>query len=154
MGFPCYNKIKNSEHSLILSERRQAVSGEHILIVEDELLLAKALYRALSNSLGGGYDVETCGSGETALKLLRNIHFDLLISDLRLPGINGLELIERARQIDPEIRSILITAYRSPQVEEQARRLANAYMIKPFRLEDLIQTVQRVLSKPAADEQS
>ena len=122
---------------------------EHILIVEDSMGVARALNRALSLSQDGGYQVEVCDSGEAALERLRDNHFDLLISDLRLPGIDGLELLERARQINPETRSVLITAFGSPQVEERARHLANAYLPKPFRLQDMIRLVQRVLSAPA-----
>jgi two-component system response regulator FlrC len=89
--------------------------------------------------------VESCESAEAALQRLDTAHFDLLISDLRLPDINGLELIEQACQRSPGMRSILITAFGSPQIEEQARRLADAYVPKPFRLRDMIQLVRRIL---------
>jgi CheY-like chemotaxis protein len=128
------------------------MNNKRILIVEDEQLIALALCRALSLPQGGGYQVEICGSGETVLERLGDAHFDLLISDLRLPGMNGLELLELARQLSPDTRRILITASRSPQVEEQARHLANAYLLKPFRLRDIIQTVRRVLGEPAVHE--
>ncbi len=123
---------------------------EHILITEDSMGVARALNRALSLPQGGGYRMQVCDSGEAALERLRDAHFDLLISDLRLPGMNGLELLERARQISPETRSMLITAFGSPQVEERARHLANAYLPKPFRLRDMIRIVQRVLGEPVA----
>lgn len=127
---------------------------ESILIIEDSLGVARALNRALSLSQGGGYRVEVCDSGEAALERLRDAHFDLLVSDLRLPGMNGLELLERARQISPETRSVLITAFGSPQVEEQAHRLANAYLPKPFLLHDMIRIIQRVLGEPVAPKSS
>lgn len=112
--------------------------------------VARALNRALSLPQGGDYRVETCDSGEAALERLRETHFDLLISDLRLPGMDGLELLECARRIRPETRSVLITAFGSPQVEERARQLAQAYLPKPFRLHDMIRIVQRVLDEPVA----
>jgi CheY-like chemotaxis protein len=119
---------------------------KRILIVEDELAVAQALRRALSLPHGGGYAVESCESGETALEQIGHAHFDLLISDLRLPGMNGLELIELAHQLSPGIRSVLITAFGSPQVEERACRLADAYLHKPFRLRDMAQIVQFILN--------
>ncbi len=124
-----------------------------ILIIEDSLGIARALNRTLSLPQGGGHWVELHDSGEAALERLRGTRFDLLITDLRLPGMNGLAVLEHARQISPETRSILITAFGSPQVEERARRLSNAYLPKPFRLHDLIQVVQRVLNEPVAHKQ-
>ncbi|MFZ6029356.1 MAG: DUF5752 family protein [Chloroflexota bacterium] len=119
-----------------------------VLIIEDSLGIANALGRALGLVHDGNYEVKTCPSGETALDLLKEQAFDLLITDLRLPGIDGLEILQWVHQNCPEIRSILITAYGSPQVEERARRIANAYLPKPFRLNDLIQLVQHVLETP------
>jgi CheY-like chemotaxis protein len=124
-----------------------------ILIIEDSLGVARALNRTLSLPQGGGHWVEIRDSGEAALERLRGAHFDLLITDLRLPGMNGLAVLEHARQISPDTRSILITAFGSPLVEGRARQLANAYLPKPFHLHDLIQVVRRVLSEPVAQKQ-
>jgi len=121
---------------------------EHILIVEDSLGVSRALSEALSLPQGGGYQVEVCDSGEAAMERLQDASFDLLISDLRLPGMNGLELLDRAHHVDSEMRSVLITAFGSPQVEERARHLADAYLPKPFRLQEIIRIVQRVLGEP------
>ena len=126
------------------------MTQERILIIEDSMGVARALCRALSLPQGGDYQVETCESAEAALAKLHLIRFDLMISDLRLPGMNGLELLQQARQLRPEMRSMLITAYGSPQVEERARQLAQAYLPKPFHLNDLIRIVQRVLDEPVA----
>ncbi len=125
-------------------------SAARILIVEDSLGVARALHRALGLHQDGLYRVETCDSGESALARLHERHFELLISDYRLPGINGLELLERARQIHPDLRTILITAFGSPEVEERARELANAYLPKPFRLQDILRVVERILTEPTA----
>jgi hydroxymethylpyrimidine pyrophosphatase-like HAD family hydrolase/CheY-like chemotaxis protein len=135
------------------SHSASKIHTAHVLIVEDSLGVARALNRTLSLPQGGGHRVEICDSGEAALHRLRSAHFDLLITDLRLPGMNGLAVLDHARQISPETRSILITAFGSPQVEERARHLANAYLPKPFRLHDLIQLVQRILGEPVARRQ-
>ena len=122
-----------------------AVRESRILIVDDERPVAQALQRALSLPRGGGYSVESCESAEAALERHECAHFDLLISDLRLPGINGLDLIEQARQRNPGMHSVLITAFGSAEVEEQALGATDAYVPKPFHLRDMCQIVQRIL---------
>jgi len=119
-----------------------------ICIVEDSLGVARPLERALRLHQNGNYTVETCASAEAALKRLHEVPFDLLISDLCLPGMDGLELIERSQRIRPETRSLLITAFGSTEVENRAQALADAYLPKPFRLRDLIRIVQNTLAKP------
>ena len=119
---------------------------DRILIVEDEVRVAQALGRALSMPEGGGYLVETCESGEDALALFCETHFDLLITDLRMPGMNGLELIGKCREVSPEIKSILITAFGSSEVEEKAFAIeVDGYLAKPFSIRKLVRAVQVAL---------
>jgi hydroxymethylpyrimidine pyrophosphatase-like HAD family hydrolase/CheY-like chemotaxis protein len=119
-----------------------------ILVVEDSAGVARSLRLGLGLYGDGMYQAEACGSGEEALKRLAEAHFDLLISDLRLPGIDGLTLIERGRQLNPGMRAILITAFGSPELEERAQQQANAYLAKPFTLQDILRSVERVLMEP------
>lgn len=121
-----------------------------ILLVEDSLGIAKALGRALGFHHDGAYQVEVCQSAEDALRRLHEAPFNLLISDLRLPGMDGLELLNRAQRIRPETRRMLITAYGSPELETKVRQSASVYLPKPFRLGDLIQIVERILKEPPA----
>lgn len=123
---------------------------QRILIVEDERPLALTLRRALSTPDGGGHAVECCENGEAALVRCQEVPFDLIITDLRMPGMNGLELLEHVRMISPGTRSILITAFGTPEVEDRARRLADAYLPKPFELRAFIETVQHTLRASAA----
>jgi hydroxymethylpyrimidine pyrophosphatase-like HAD family hydrolase/ActR/RegA family two-component response regulator len=127
------------------------LSEAQILIVEDSLGVARALDRALTLSHGDNFKVEVAESAEIAMQRLREVHFDLLITDLRLPGMSGLDLLEEVHKSSPDLRSILITAYGSPKVEEQVRSLANAYLPKPFRLGDLLRLVRLTLNEPAPD---
>jgi len=119
---------------------------ERILLVEDDSHVAQGLYRLLVLL---GYQVECCDSSEVALEKLNKTGFDLVISDLRLPGMSGLELLERVRRAKPVMRSILITAFHSPEVQSQACRWANAYLSKPFEMQRFAQAVQQVLQAPS-----
>jgi CheY-like chemotaxis protein/predicted regulator of Ras-like GTPase activity (Roadblock/LC7/MglB family) len=122
---------------------------EAILIVEDEHPVADALCKVLRMSQNGGYQVASCESGEAALAALQAAYYDLMITDLRMPGLNGIELIERTRQISPSTRSVLITAFGTAEIEARARNLANAYLPKPFSLQDFLQSVKAALAAPA-----
>ena len=121
---------------------------EAILIVEDERPVADALCRVLRMPQNGGYQVTWCESGEAALTMLQAERYDLMITDLRMPGMNGIELIERARQISPSTHSVLITAFGTAEIEAQARNLANAYLPKPFSLQDFLRAVKAALAVP------
>lgn len=121
----------------------------HILITEDSLGVARALSKALTISRPGFFTVNICASAEAAQEEMSKYHCDLLITDLRLPGQDGVELLEWTRQHSPDTRGILITAYGSPQVEQKVQQIANAYLPKPFHLNDLIRLVEMVLKSPA-----
>lgn len=119
-----------------------------ILIVEDEVNLARTLAQALRLGSEGGYEVEVVGSAEQAYGFLSLAHYDLVISDLNLPGENGLSLITKVKETAPHIQTILITGYGSKEVEERVDRLSEGYLTKPFDMLDLIHMVQRVVSQP------
>lgn len=117
-----------------------------VLIAEDEVRVSQAFSRALSMPEGGGYLVETRESGEEAFARFREVRFDLLITDLRMPGMNGFELIGKCREVSPELRSILITAFGSPDVEDKAYQLAvNVYLTKPFSMRKFVRAVHVAL---------
>jgi len=121
------------------------MNAKRILIVDDEPKVATSLGRVLEYS-NEDYDVHIVHSGEEALELLEHSPVDLLITDLRLPGITGLDLIRWVKASGPQTRTILITAYGSDEVEAEARRLeAYRYVTKPFDVGDFAQTVQEAL---------
>lgn len=119
---------------------------KRILIVEDETNVANALARALTMLAGAEYAVDQCDSAETALEHLRATSYDLLITDLRMAGMSGLDLLERVPQVNPATRTVLITAYGSPKIEARAKLLANAYLPKPFSMKDFIAVVKQALA--------
>ena len=125
------------------------MQGKRILIVDDEAQIALTLCRALSLPLGGGHHVEVSPSAYAALTRFPRERFDLIITDLRMPGISGLELIRRVRQNSPQTRTILITAYGDDEVEAEVRRLQVCrYVTKPFRIAQFILIVREVLASP------
>lgn len=120
--------------------------AERILIVDDEATLTFFLQQTLLAEGADRYEVQTASSGEEALQRLQDHPYDLMLVDLKMPGIDGVQLIEAVRQIDPATRIILMTAYGSMEVEEQAQSLSVfRYMTKPFYVEDLRQAVTDAL---------
>lgn len=120
---------------------------KRILIVEDEANVAHALARALTMS--GDYQVDRCDSAEDALERLRaEPPYDLLVTDLRMAGMSGLDLLERLPQLSRTTRTVLITAYGSPNIEARAKLLTNAYLPKPFSTKSFVEVVKQALTTP------
>lgn len=80
--------------------------AERLLIVEDEETLSESLKRVFMRE---GYDVETADSAENALNLLRERYFDLIIADIILPGLTGIDLLRKSREYNPDQIVIIIT---------------------------------------------
>ena len=118
-----------------------------ILIVDDEPKMAEAAALALARS---GYLCETCASGESALAAYRERGADLIITDQRMPGIDGLTLMRRLKQIEPSLPVILITAYGVIAAAVTAiQEGAFDYIAKPFDNAELRHTVARALELSA-----
>ncbi len=118
---------------------------QSILIVEDEQNLARTLAQALRLGSDGNFVVETCVSAEEALDLLSEKNYHVVISDLRLPGIDGLELITHVKTNYEDTHTILITGFGSDEVELQADQMTEGYLTKPFDMLDLLLMVQKVI---------
>ncbi|HEC34853.1 MAG TPA: response regulator [Chloroflexi bacterium] len=119
--------------------------GKWVLIVDDEKRVAFLLEETLK-ALGKGLAVVSVGSAEEALKQMARRSFDLVVTDLRMPGIDGLELMQRVMDTHPQTRTILITAYGSEEVEAEVRRLQPAcYLTKPFSVAEFTQAVEQAL---------
>jgi len=120
---------------------------KRILIVDDEESVTFFLAENLIEQVAD-YQVETAASGEEALAKISAQPFDLVITDLRMSGINGLELIEQARMHSPRTRLILMTGYGNPSVEATSYRLgACRYLTKPFHVKTLLTAVQEALAE-------
>ena len=108
-----------------------------ILIVDDEEDLTWSISKSLmrENDL---LEIICVHSGDEALKILEKISFDLVISDIRMPGKNGLELMDQIRKNHPQTKMIIMTAYGSPVIEEKIKKTKNAYYVeKPFDIHEL-----------------
>ncbi len=121
------------------------MTTRNILIVDDEPRVAFFLSKALEQA-NQNYRIDIAHSGEEALEMLNASPVDLLVTDLRMPGISGLELLRWVQASSPETRTILITAYGNDEVEAEAHRLeAYRYVTKPFNLKDFTQVVREAL---------
>ena len=119
--------------------------GSKILIVEDDKKMREALRQIMVREK---FDVDTVSSGEEALKIFKNRHFDLVISDLKLPGIDGMEVLKAMREFRPETGIIIITAYATIDSAVQAMKQgAEDYISKPFNLEEIRHVVKKVFEK-------
>jgi len=121
------------------------MSRFRIAVVDDEAIVVREIKRSLSKQ---GYEVETFLDGESALEQLARQDFDLLISDLRLPGISGLDLLKAVRENNPHCETILITAHGTvDSAIEAIRSGAFHYVTKPIKMADLRLLVKRALDK-------
>ncbi len=116
-----------------------------VLVVDDELSMREMLSIVLRRE---GYDVVLADSGKAAVEILRRRPVDLLISDIRMPDMDGVEVLRAAKQIDAAIICIMITAFKSTESAVEALRLgAHDYLDKPFDIEQLKKKVRRALER-------
>jgi two-component system response regulator AtoC len=121
------------------------MSRFRIAVVDDEAIVLREIKRHLSKQ---GYDIETFMDGESALERLTREDFDLLISDLRLPGISGLDLLKAVCKHNSHCETILITAHGTvDSAIEAIRSGAFHYVTKPIKMADLRLLVKRALDK-------
>ncbi|HEX3533834.1 MAG TPA: HD domain-containing phosphohydrolase [Gemmatimonadaceae bacterium] len=116
-----------------------------ILIVDDEETIRLALRKFLRSR---GYEVEIAGSGDQALQLLSNDSFALMLCDVRMPGLTGVQVVPLAREKDQDLAIIMLTAVNdAATATEVLSSGATDYLMKPVELADLQQAVDRALQK-------
>ena len=115
-----------------------------LLIVDDDEGMRENL-QELFESLG--YSVQTAESAAAALALLDEGEVDLLLTDYRMPGPTGIELIEAARKVQPGLRAILMTAFGDRSMEMESARIGAAGCLnKPFEADEIVDFVEKVLA--------
>ena len=127
--------------------RRAATGSEdwrilpRILVVDDEPTVVDVFHEFLTAQ---GYEVTDCASGEEAIRLLDELRPDIILTDINLPGLSGLDVMRRARELDPEVAVIVVTGYASAATAIDAlRQGAYDYVTKPFDLDEVNQIVER-----------
>ncbi len=116
-----------------------------ILLAEDDDAMRTYLARALENA---GYEVVAVDRGTEALPYLEYQHFDLLLSDIVMPEMDGIELAQRCAEISPSTKVIFITGFAAVTLKASREAPAAKVLSKPFHLKDLVMEVQRVFGQP------
>jgi DNA-binding NtrC family response regulator len=116
-----------------------------ILVVDDE----DALRTVLSTELKGeGYDVETASDGDEAISVVQNKKFDLLLLDIKMPKVDGFEVLKFVKKGFPAIKVIMLTGFADLKNAIESKKLgAEDFVSKPYDLVDLLTTIERVLSE-------
>ena len=112
-----------------------------ILLAEDDSVMREYLTRALERS---GYAVSAVDRGTAALPLIQNEHFDLLLTDIVMPEMDGIELAQNASAIDPNIRVMFITGFAAVALQGGRTAPEAKLLSKPFHLKDLVMEVDRI----------
>lgn len=116
-----------------------------ILIVDDDESIRKAISTILEDK---GYTVDTAENGREAIEKTRGGFYNLALIDIRLPDMEGTELLTRMKETTPRMVKIIVTGFPSLQnAMEAVNRCADAYVIKPVKIDDLLKTIRTHLEK-------
>jgi two-component system chemotaxis response regulator CheY len=119
-----------------------------VLLVEDSAAMRSFVTAALEQ--GGPFDVITCANGFEALRTLPRAQFDLIITDINMPDINGLELVRFVRESERHRQTPLLLISTDSRVADRERGMklgADAYLVKPFEPQQLLELVGQVVNK-------
>ncbi len=122
-----------------------ATRKKKILIVEDEAVVRESVRDWLEED---GYEVECVESGEEALDKMKEEKFGVVVLDIRLPGMDGWQVYDQVREVAPETKGVITTAYPSQETLDKAKKLGLLdYLPKPFKVEDLEKIVSGALGE-------
>lgn len=122
--------------------------AKRVLLVDDEEPLVWSLSSRLSKARPH-CEVHTAYDGEVALRKIQREPYDLLVADVRMPGMSGTELILEARRLQPALPVIIMTAYRTADVQQFATSSSTSFLEKPFEYDRFVQLVDEAMSRPA-----
>jgi len=110
-----------------------------LLVVDDEPIVGKRLHQVFTKI---GFEIETYTDSASALAAIAERTFDVVVTDLKMEGIDGIEVLKRVRRQNPATQVIIITGYASPDTAELAQQEGVfAFLAKPFRLDELKQMI-------------
>lgn len=119
--------------------------AKRLLIVDDEETLTYSLYQSFILSQQD-YEVVTAGSGEEAMQRMEEAAFDLIITDIFMPGISGFDVLEKVKEKYPQTEVVIMTAYGSSENKELAfEKGARSYLEKPFEIKEFKKLVLEIL---------
>jgi DNA-binding NtrC family response regulator len=111
-----------------------------ILVLDDEPIVCKRLRPTLQRA---GYDVETFTSSAAAMTRIEEKRFDIVITDLKMEGVDGMKFLTRVKEIAPDTGVIVITGFATPDTaKESFRKGAYDFVAKPFKLSDIMDTIR------------
>ena len=121
------------------------MSKGKILVIDDEEIVLKSCQRALTNE---GYEIKTAKNGRDGIKMLENEAFDLALIDIKMPDMDGIEVLRKAKEKWPDTEVIIITGYSTIATAVSTIKLgAYDYIEKPFTPEDLLLAVRKALGQ-------
>ena len=129
------------DHSDQTNDRLASTEPRNLaLIVDDDVDIRMIITETLTRI---GYDVDSASTADEAISLFEHKAYDVVLSDWQMPGMNGIDLINRLRQVSPTVGTILMTGYGTEEtvIDAFTRGKINYYLSKPFKLEDLMETV-------------
>lgn len=137
--------LQEGEEASDVTVEERPDTSPRILVVDDEEVVCRFLKRLLS---GSGHQVETSFSGQDAIARLEQDSFDLVITDLKMPGVDGIGVLRRAKELDPFCEVMVITAYASVESAVEVMKLgAYDYISKPFNVDRIRLIVEKALEK-------
>jgi DNA-binding NtrC family response regulator len=117
----------------------------HILVVDDEDALRMVLSSELTSS---GYDVTTASDGDEAINVIQSKKFDLVLLDIKMPRVDGFEVLKFVKKNYPTVKVIMLTGFADlKNAIESKKHGAEDFVSKPYDLVDLLTTIERVLSE-------
>ena len=138
----------NAFAEVIELEKEVPALGEervHVLVVDEQEVI-RELCSEIADSLG--FRVSMAADGAAALGALEREHVDILMADLRMPGLGGMELLERVKEVSPQTEVVIVTAYGSvPSAVEAMKLGAFDYLLKPFNTEEVKLLLERIVRK-------
>ncbi len=141
-----YSIVSGAEVKTARANQWKPAAMIRILLAEDEEAMRTYLARALQNA---GYDVVAVDRGTAALPLLERGSFDLLLSDIVMPEMDGIELAQRCAEVSPQTKVMFITGFAAVTLKASREAPQAKVLSKPFHLRDLVMEVERVFGQSA-----
>ena len=121
------------------------VTRTRVLILDDEPIVCKRLKPAFQKA---GYDVETFTDSSQAMTRVEQVHFDVVITDLKMEGVDGMQFLSHVKEVLPAAGVVVITGFATMETaKESFHKGAFDFVAKPFKMSDILETVRRLLEE-------